>query len=54
MDSFKLETNFKDLNLGKHFAAAKGALRKESSKMGQVLKPDPFFTEKIIIKSEVR
>jgi len=27
MDSFKLETNFKDLNLGKHFAAAKGALK---------------------------
>ncbi len=26
MNSFKLETAFKDINLGKHFTAAKGAL----------------------------
>ncbi len=26
MDSFKLETTFKGINLGKHFAAAKDAL----------------------------
>ena len=33
MDSFKFETNFKDLNLGKHFAAAKGALKNFKEKI---------------------
>ena len=33
MDSFKFETNFKDLNLGKHFAAAKGALKNLKKKI---------------------
>ncbi len=30
MDSYKLETTFKDLNLGKHFAAAKEAEKFEN------------------------
>jgi hypothetical protein len=36
MDSYKLETTFKDLNLGKHFAAAKEALKNFKEKIEEM------------------
>jgi len=36
LDSFKLETTYKDLNLGKHFAAAKRALKNFTKKIEEL------------------